>query len=321
MAFDPQLEQAKYLQGFLHPEDLPHVAADALEAGYDSRSLRMLAGLEKPTVWDAEPLWRKAWEEIGERIPDKDESLLITADWVISRCEAKEFHPKYAASILARMAWQNDYDRRLLDIYCLVDYIDIGLAKEEDLVKAFEQFKRRDFYKRPLDIRKAPEMNQHAKLGQLRRFRKYTKLERYGILGILAFWFVGCIATRQYLTAAICGVFGLALFASMSRRELFLWKLRREAQMKELTARVETRVAELFLPEERDRVRALLVQYRMDNSSKGTERIHLNILSLSKGSVDKVAEFVRLANTDYRDLIMAAEYELVDGKIVKRNAE
>jgi hypothetical protein len=37
-------------------------------------------------------------------------------------------------------------------------------------------------------------------------------------------------------------------------------------------------------------------------------RVHLAILKLSAGSLEKVQENVRVANTDYRDVLAAAEY-------------
>jgi len=127
---------------------LPRIAQDALEAGYDSRALRMLAGLEKPTVWDAEPLWYKALDEIGTRKVVKAEALMTVADWVIAKYEAGELQIRNAASILCRMYSQNDYDNRLIDIYMVEEYVAIGLINESELAEAFRRFKQRDFSQR-----------------------------------------------------------------------------------------------------------------------------------------------------------------------------
>jgi hypothetical protein len=48
---------------------------------------------------------------------------------------------------------------------------------------------------------------------------------------------------------------------------------------------------------------------------KDLERVRIDMVIVAKGDVAKLA---REAERDYRDVIMAAEYELRDGKIVKR---
>lgn len=145
MPLDLKLEQAKYLQQVYDVKALPKVAQDALEAGYDSRSLRMLAGMEKPTVWDAEPLWFRAVEELGIDRVSVEESLLLVADALIDDVEVGRASASVTASVLARLCIQNDYDRRLLDIYSLVDLLAIGHANEDHLREAFRRFKVRDF--------------------------------------------------------------------------------------------------------------------------------------------------------------------------------
>jgi hypothetical protein len=85
-----------------------------------------------------------------------------------------------------------------------------------------------------------------------------------------------------------------------------------------ISDRVVKKVGELFAPSKHEDVYALLREYRMGEQKEGTERIHLDILQLSGGSIEKVEQLVKLANTDSRDVIMAAEYDLRDGKYVKK---
>jgi hypothetical protein len=86
----------------------------------------------------------------------------------------------------------------------------------------------------------------------------------------------------------------------------------------DLSDRVLKKVGELFAPSKHEEVCALLRGYRMGEHKDGTERIHLDILQLSGASIEKVGQLVKLANTDSRDVIMAAEYDLQDGKYVKK---
>jgi hypothetical protein len=148
VAFDLQLEQAKYLQGIHDVKALPSVAQNALEAGYDSHSLRMLAGLEKPTVWDAEPMWFQALEELQVVRLDKSEALLQVADWIIDEWEAGRLQLVDASATLERMCWQNGYDQRLYPIYEVASYVGSGLATDANLIEAFGRFKLRDFSRR-----------------------------------------------------------------------------------------------------------------------------------------------------------------------------
>lgn len=43
-------------------------------------------------------------------------------------------------------------------------------------------------------------------------------------------------------------------------------------------------------------------------SQESLERIWLSVLKVSKGSMDELRRAVRLANTDYRDLLMSAGF-------------
>jgi hypothetical protein len=86
----------------------------------------------------------------------------------------------------------------------------------------------------------------------------------------------------------------------------------------DISDRVAKKVGELFAPSKHAEVYALLREYRMGEDKDGTERIHLDILQLSGGSIEKVEQLVKLANTDSRDVIMAAEYDFQDGKYIKK---
>jgi hypothetical protein len=48
---------------------------------------------------------------------------------------------------------------------------------------------------------------------------------------------------------------------------------------------------------------------------KDLERVRIDMVLVAKGDLDKLT---RQAEMDWRDIIMAAEYELRDGKLVKR---
>jgi hypothetical protein len=68
---------------------------------------------------------------------------------------------------------------------------------------------------------------------------------------------------------------------------------------------VERVVRRDFAPEQRDTVISLLGEY----GDSGSSRMQLAILKLSDGDVEKVLEYVVLANQDFRDVLMLAEYQ------------
>lgn len=50
-----------------------------------------------------------------------------------------------------------------------------------------------------------------------------------------------------------------------------------------------------------------------------SERLHLDILEICGGSLKKVADLVKIGQQDWRDLIVAAEYDLIGGDYVQNS--
>ena len=72
-------------------------------------------------------------------------------------------------------------------------------------------------------------------------------------------------------------------------------------------------ITALFDPNERETIANVLIEEcnaeRLHSSSaEGLERIHLAILKLSNGEVDKFLAAAELAQLDWRDVLMAAEF-------------
>ena len=73
MAFE--YEEARFRRGDMPGEDLPQVAVAMLEAGFDTQSIRELAGLVRPTLRDAGELFEAALSSLG-RPPLTDRQVL-----------------------------------------------------------------------------------------------------------------------------------------------------------------------------------------------------------------------------------------------------
>ena len=85
----------------------------------------------------------------------------------------------------------------------------------------------------------------------------------------------------------------------------------------ELSQRVTALIGEIFPPADAPRIRELVREFHWSLGPAFDDRIHLDILEICGGKAEKVRELLELAKVDWRDLIMAAEYEVRDGNIVQ----
>jgi hypothetical protein len=70
---------ARWVLGRIPSEALPQIAADLLEAGRDTRSLRRLAGEMQPTLGETGPLFEEVLDELGIAVPDRSRAGLVLA--------------------------------------------------------------------------------------------------------------------------------------------------------------------------------------------------------------------------------------------------
>jgi hypothetical protein len=83
----------------------------------------------------------------------------------------------------------------------------------------------------------------------------------------------------------------------------------------ELSADVLQAVQEKFFGDEREQVARLLSELHWKYPSE-TERIHLDIVHAAS-DLEGVRKLAVLAKKDWRDLIVATEYEVREGKLVR----
>ena len=69
LTFSPKTAVALWALGRLYSEQLPVIAYEWLEAGWDSPTLRMLAGERNPIMSEVGPMFDKALEELGFVVP------------------------------------------------------------------------------------------------------------------------------------------------------------------------------------------------------------------------------------------------------------
>ncbi|MCA9454074.1 MAG: hypothetical protein H6750_10980 [Nitrospiraceae bacterium] len=89
-----EIMAAKLALGLLISTDLPDLATKALEEGYDSPSLRILAGLNRASDTDEVNLLKKAFHELDVEIPESRDAVLYLSRNVaeqIVRCEISKY--------------------------------------------------------------------------------------------------------------------------------------------------------------------------------------------------------------------------------------
>jgi hypothetical protein len=119
---DPGLLQARWVLGDINSEDLPTLAALALEQGLDGTALRQLAGLVKPTLADLEDLPGKAFANMGLRPIDKCQAVDVLRErGVLPGSEAMSVLLQNCGGFLPR--WR---DHRAESGGCALPYADMA---------------------------------------------------------------------------------------------------------------------------------------------------------------------------------------------------
>lgn len=102
LPFSPQLIQARWELNKLPNEELPLLAQDALEHGFDGPKIRRIAGLIKPETFELQPLMAGFLMELGITTrPTREEAALSLARFVAEAILEK----RVAAYEGARFIW------------------------------------------------------------------------------------------------------------------------------------------------------------------------------------------------------------------------
>jgi hypothetical protein len=103
----PPLLASRWVSGDLRGEDMPSIAADLLEAGYDSHSLRRLAGeLEASNSAALEPLVGAMFRELDVNYPmSEKEAKIIVSREIAREVIAGKRNPWAAANHLEIAVW------------------------------------------------------------------------------------------------------------------------------------------------------------------------------------------------------------------------
>ena len=126
---------AAYSLGFKTDKDLPDIAMTAMEEGYDTASLRMLAGKsEKDSAFELREYFGLALKELGLSLPERKEALTRVVAFYANRIAEKEVDTYQGFDEMNAMINKTEFDCESLGLMsCYVDYITIWEEKSDGL--------------------------------------------------------------------------------------------------------------------------------------------------------------------------------------------
>jgi hypothetical protein len=135
--FDPRSVEARLSLQRIHPEDMPGVACDALEAGFDGPTIRRMAGLINPSGYEVDMLLPAFMEQMQMRLlPKAQASLRVACDLARDIIESRKDPLEYARAF-ERLWIESDYSVELSELGQLDDQIylsrTIGGKTEQQL--------------------------------------------------------------------------------------------------------------------------------------------------------------------------------------------
>ena len=139
---EPEVVAARWACGEIYPEKMPGIAADLLESGLDSPSLRRLAGeMHVQRIADVQEIVEKMFRELGVELPPSEaEAKQCTSRQIAREVIAGLRNPWKAAAELHRIWSYEMWDQKYLcDVAQLLEELDYPPIARGDLPKLTEE--------------------------------------------------------------------------------------------------------------------------------------------------------------------------------------
>jgi len=128
-----ELAEAMYTIGALPGEHLPGIAVELLERGDDTPAVRVLAGLDNPTLRDAGEIFERVLLELGRKRISRNEAAWVLARDIARKVIGEKITPREARHLGAPLAPGSDYHSALMPFYRGDDEYDLPFLQKEEI--------------------------------------------------------------------------------------------------------------------------------------------------------------------------------------------
>jgi hypothetical protein len=136
MPFDPKLVEAKLALQLIGPEEMPPLAAEALEAGLDGPAICRMAALVNPSGWEVDQRIEGFMAEAGLTHMSCEDASIRVARELARRILSESLDPLSFAKDFEQLYIRAGYPRAIQEVGSLDDEIAIA-ARSQDELKAY----------------------------------------------------------------------------------------------------------------------------------------------------------------------------------------
>ena len=139
MPFDPKAVEARLALNLISSTDMPRLAWEALEAGFDGPALRRMAALEFPTFFQIKDVLPRAMEEMHLAKLDKAKAALRLAKLQAQEIVAANSDPFRHLRDFEHLWIEADYCRELQEYGNLDDEVNVArqMGQPEQEIRAW----------------------------------------------------------------------------------------------------------------------------------------------------------------------------------------
>ena len=106
---------------------------ELLEHGDDTPAIRVLAGLDSPTLRDAGEIFERALLELGRKRVSKNEAAWVLARDIACKVISEKIAPREACRLIAPLTSGSDYHSALMPFYIGDDEYELPLQPKEEI--------------------------------------------------------------------------------------------------------------------------------------------------------------------------------------------
>ena len=128
MAFDPRIVEAKLALKMIHPEELPDLAVEALEAGLDGPTICEMAFLVRPSGYTTDLLLERFMTETGLSKVDVPTAALRVAQHMARNFLKDGEDPLLFTKQFEQLWIVTDYARGLTELGTLDDEVYVSFS-------------------------------------------------------------------------------------------------------------------------------------------------------------------------------------------------